>query len=42
MPRLGLTSFNAVDDTGALIEPADSAPLATAEYASGLFEFTAP
>ncbi len=42
MPRLRLTSFNAVDDAGALIEPADPAAFATAEYACGLFEFTAP
>ena len=42
MPRLGLTSFNAVDDSGALIQPADPAAFATAEYTCGLFEFTAP
>ena len=42
MPRLGLTSFNAVDDSGALIEPGDAAAFATAEYTCGLFEFTAP
>jgi hypothetical protein len=42
VPRLHLTSFSAVDDTGALIESADPASFAAAEYACGLFEFTAP
>jgi SAM-dependent methyltransferase len=42
VPRLRLVSFSAVDDTGAFIESADPASFASAEYACGLFEFTAP
>ena len=42
LPRLRLTSFSAVDDTGVLIESADPVAFATAEYACGLFEFTTP
>ena len=42
VPRLHLTSFSAVDDSGALIESADPASFASADYACGLFEFTAP
>ena len=42
VPRLRLTSFSAVDDAGGLIESADPASFAMAEYACGLFEFTAP
>ena len=42
VPRLRLASFSAVDDSGSLVESADPASLATAAYACGLFEFTAP
>ena len=42
VPRLRLTAFSAVDDAGRLIESADPASFAGADYACGLFEFTAP
>lgn len=42
LPALRLLSFSAVDDAGALVEPADLDTLASAEYACGLFEFTKP
>jgi SAM-dependent methyltransferase len=42
VPRLRLASFSAVDDRGVLIEGAEPAAFATADYACGLFEFTAP
>lgn len=42
VPCLRLTSFSAVDDTGVLIESAEPAAFATADYACGLFEFTRP
>jgi len=40
--NLRLESFAAVDDTGRLIEPANPAILATADYGCGLFEFSKP
>ena len=42
VPALRLLSFSAVNDAGHLVEPADPATFAGAEYSCGLFEFTKP
>jgi SAM-dependent methyltransferase len=42
VPALRLISFSAVNDAGHLVEPADPATFADAEYSCGLFEFAKP
>jgi SAM-dependent methyltransferase len=41
-PGLRLTSFSAVNDAGALVDDADPAAFAEADYSCGLFEFIKP